>query len=122
MIQEVFQTYDVEWVDDLLLDPIVVDDGHIQVPQRRDLVWSSTWTSSKNILIPVPRTKSTASIFLKKTGKHALSRIEVIVASFSRATRAVVDSGHPSCSDRKGKTPIENRVVDGRDVPRDAAQ
>jgi galactonate dehydratase len=33
MIQEVFQTYDVEWVNDLLVDPIVVEDGHIQIPQ-----------------------------------------------------------------------------------------
>jgi galactonate dehydratase len=37
MIQEIFQTYDVEWVDDLLIDPIVVEDGHIQIPQRPGL-------------------------------------------------------------------------------------
>jgi galactonate dehydratase len=37
MIQEVFQTYDIEWVDDLLVDPIVVEDGHVQIPQRPGL-------------------------------------------------------------------------------------
>jgi galactonate dehydratase len=33
MIQEVFQTYDVEWVDDLLVDPITIEDGHVQIPE-----------------------------------------------------------------------------------------
>lgn len=32
MIQELFQTYDVEWVDDLLLEPLVVEDGYIEIP------------------------------------------------------------------------------------------
>ena len=32
MIQEMFQTYDVEWVDDLLVDPVTVEDGFVQVP------------------------------------------------------------------------------------------
>lgn len=32
MIQEIFQTYDVDWVDDLLVDPLEVDDGFITVP------------------------------------------------------------------------------------------
>ena len=34
MIQEVFQTYDVEWIDDLLVDPIVIDDGFVEIPDR----------------------------------------------------------------------------------------
>ncbi|MFB6134725.1 MAG: mandelate racemase/muconate lactonizing enzyme family protein [Halanaeroarchaeum sp.] len=33
MIQELFQTYDVEWVDDLLVDPITVEDGVLEVPK-----------------------------------------------------------------------------------------
>ena len=33
MIQEVFQTYDVEWVDDLLVDPVAIEDGHIRIPE-----------------------------------------------------------------------------------------
>lgn len=33
MIQELFQTYDVEWVDDLLVDPITVEDGILEVPE-----------------------------------------------------------------------------------------
>jgi galactonate dehydratase len=37
MIQEVFQTYDVDWVNDLLVDPIAVEDGYIQIPQRPGL-------------------------------------------------------------------------------------
>ncbi|WP_435156354.1 galactonate dehydratase [Haladaptatus sp. DFWS20] len=37
MIQEIFQTYDVEWVNDLLVDPIVVEDGYIEIPQRPGL-------------------------------------------------------------------------------------
>lgn len=32
MIQETFQTYDVEWVEDLLVDPITVEGGTIEVP------------------------------------------------------------------------------------------
>jgi galactonate dehydratase len=32
MIQEVFQTYDVDWVADLLVDPIPVEDGFVAVP------------------------------------------------------------------------------------------
>jgi galactonate dehydratase len=32
MIQEVFQDYDVEWVDDLLDDPVAIEDGRLQVP------------------------------------------------------------------------------------------
>jgi galactonate dehydratase len=31
-IQEVFQTYDVDWVDDLLTEPIRIEDGEIVVP------------------------------------------------------------------------------------------
>jgi len=31
-IQELFQTYDVEWVDDLLVDPIAVEDGYVEIP------------------------------------------------------------------------------------------
>jgi galactonate dehydratase len=31
-IQEVFQTYDVEWVNDLLVDPVAVEDGFVQLP------------------------------------------------------------------------------------------
>ena len=34
MIQEVFQTYDVEWVDDLLVDPVEIRDGEIVIPDR----------------------------------------------------------------------------------------
>ena len=37
MIQEIFQTYDVEWVDDLLVDPITVEDGYVEIPQRPGL-------------------------------------------------------------------------------------
>ncbi|PSQ02691.1 mandelate racemase/muconate lactonizing enzyme family protein [Halobacteriales archaeon QS_4_69_31] len=37
MIQEVFQTYDVDWVDDLLVDPITVEDGYVEIPQRPGL-------------------------------------------------------------------------------------
>ncbi|GAA0257179.1 mandelate racemase/muconate lactonizing enzyme family protein [Haladaptatus pallidirubidus] len=33
MIQEVFQTYDVEWVDDLLIEPIRVEDGFLEIPE-----------------------------------------------------------------------------------------
>jgi galactonate dehydratase len=33
MIQEVFQDYDVEWVEDLLENPVQIEDGRIQVPQ-----------------------------------------------------------------------------------------
>jgi galactonate dehydratase len=33
MIQEMFQTYDVDWVDDLLVDPLVVEDGYVHVPE-----------------------------------------------------------------------------------------
>lgn len=32
-IQEMFQTYDVDWVDDLLMNPLEVDDGYVQVPE-----------------------------------------------------------------------------------------
>ena len=32
MIQELFQTYDVEWVNDLLVDPITVEDGYVEIP------------------------------------------------------------------------------------------
>ena len=32
-IQEMFQTYDEEWVDDLLKDPLQVEDGYVQVPE-----------------------------------------------------------------------------------------
>lgn len=32
MIQELFQTYDVEWVDDLLTEPLTIEDGFIEVP------------------------------------------------------------------------------------------
>jgi len=32
-IQEMFQTYDEPWVDDLLTDPLLVEDGHVQVPE-----------------------------------------------------------------------------------------
>ena len=31
-IQEMFQTYDVDWVDNLLKDPLVVEDGYMQIP------------------------------------------------------------------------------------------
>jgi galactonate dehydratase len=34
MIQEVFQTYDVEWVEDLLVDPPVIEDGEVHLPDR----------------------------------------------------------------------------------------
>jgi galactonate dehydratase len=34
MIQEIFQTYDVEWVEDLLVDPPVVEDGRVKIPQK----------------------------------------------------------------------------------------
>ncbi|MFB6136817.1 MAG: mandelate racemase/muconate lactonizing enzyme family protein [Halobacteriaceae archaeon] len=37
MIQELFQTYDVEWVDDLLVDPIEVEDGFVELPDRPGL-------------------------------------------------------------------------------------
>jgi galactonate dehydratase len=33
MIQEVFQTYDVEWVDDLLVDPVTIEDGSVEIPE-----------------------------------------------------------------------------------------
>lgn len=33
MIQEVFQTYDVEWVDDLLVNPVAIEDGDIRIPE-----------------------------------------------------------------------------------------
>lgn len=33
MIQEMFQTYDVDWVDDLLTEPLEVNDGFITVPE-----------------------------------------------------------------------------------------
>ncbi|MFB6112465.1 MAG: mandelate racemase/muconate lactonizing enzyme family protein [Halodesulfurarchaeum sp.] len=32
MIQELFQTYDVEWVEDLLENPITVENGYVEVP------------------------------------------------------------------------------------------
>jgi len=32
MIREMFQTYDVEWVEDLLVDPITVADGSVEIP------------------------------------------------------------------------------------------
>lgn len=32
-IQEMFQTYDVDWVDDLLTDPLEVEDGHMKIPE-----------------------------------------------------------------------------------------
>ena len=32
-IQEMFQTYDVDWVSDLLTEPLAVDDGYVQVPE-----------------------------------------------------------------------------------------
>jgi len=32
-IQEMFQTYDVDWVDELLEEPLVVEDGCVQVPE-----------------------------------------------------------------------------------------
>jgi galactonate dehydratase len=28
-----FQTYDVDWVDDLLVDPLKVEDGYVQMPE-----------------------------------------------------------------------------------------
>lgn len=28
-----FQTYDVDWVDDLLTEPLEVEDGYVQVPE-----------------------------------------------------------------------------------------
>jgi galactonate dehydratase len=28
-----FQTYDVDWVDDLLVDPLEVEDGYVEVPE-----------------------------------------------------------------------------------------
>jgi len=31
-IQEMFQTYDVDWVDNLLKDPLVVEGGYMQIP------------------------------------------------------------------------------------------
>jgi galactonate dehydratase len=31
-IQELFQTYDVDWVDDLLVDPLVIEDGFMEIP------------------------------------------------------------------------------------------
>ncbi|EMA59665.1 galactonate dehydratase [Halorubrum lipolyticum DSM 21995] len=31
-IQEMFQTYDVDWIDDLLKEPLVVEDGYMQIP------------------------------------------------------------------------------------------
>jgi len=33
MIQEMFQTYDVDWVDDLLVDPLEIEDGYVHVPE-----------------------------------------------------------------------------------------
>lgn len=56
MIQEVFQTYDVEWVNDLLVDPVVVEDGHIEIPQRpglgveldMDVVEEHSYTGAKD--------------------------------------------------------------------------
>lgn len=33
MIQELFQTYDVEWVEDLLIEPITVEDGFLEIPE-----------------------------------------------------------------------------------------
>lgn len=32
MIQEVFQTYDVDWVDELLSEPITIEDGYVEIP------------------------------------------------------------------------------------------
>ena len=32
-IQEMFQTYDEPWVDELLTDPLKVEDGYVQVPE-----------------------------------------------------------------------------------------
>ncbi|ESP89353.1 mandelate racemase/muconate lactonizing enzyme family protein [Candidatus Halobonum tyrrellensis] len=32
-IQELFQTYDVDWVDDLLVDPLVIEDGFMEIPE-----------------------------------------------------------------------------------------
>ena len=32
-IQEMFQTYDVDWVDDLMNKPLVVEDGYMQIPE-----------------------------------------------------------------------------------------
>ncbi|QLG27813.1 mandelate racemase/muconate lactonizing enzyme family protein [Halorarum halophilum] len=32
-IQELFQTYDVEWVDELLVEPLVVEDGYMEIPE-----------------------------------------------------------------------------------------
>jgi galactonate dehydratase len=32
MIQELFQTYDVDWVEDLLVEPIAVEDGYVEIP------------------------------------------------------------------------------------------
>ncbi len=34
MIQEVFQTYDVEWIDDLLKEPVEIEDGFVEIPDR----------------------------------------------------------------------------------------
>jgi galactonate dehydratase len=31
-IQELFQTYDIDWVEDLLMEPITVKDGYIEIP------------------------------------------------------------------------------------------
>jgi galactonate dehydratase len=32
-IQEMFQTYDVDWVNSLLAEPLVVENGHMQIPE-----------------------------------------------------------------------------------------
>jgi galactonate dehydratase len=32
-IQEMFQTYDVDWVDNLLAEPLVVENGYMQIPE-----------------------------------------------------------------------------------------
>ena len=32
-IQELFQTYDIDWVDDLLVDPLVIEDGYMEIPE-----------------------------------------------------------------------------------------
>ena len=32
-ILEMFQTYDADWVDDLLVDPVEVESGYVQMPE-----------------------------------------------------------------------------------------
>ena len=55
MIQEMFQTYDVEWVDELLVEPLEVKDGYVTIPDGpgfgieldHDVVAEHTYTEEK---------------------------------------------------------------------------